>query len=367
MRLYMYALVAAAVILLQGCGSDTEGSFVSTTERSVAPYSDNPLYYQQWYLHRDDAFYATYGIDPDANIHPWPTTQYTGRGVKVVVIDDALDTYHEDLKDGIVATYDVESRTSDVLPRSSIENHGTEVTGVVLATSNTLGITGIAPGAQIYFIRIPFTSALTESMIIDAFQQAKEWGADVINCSWGSGDVSAAVAAAIQDVAVNGRGGKGTIVVFAAGNGGDDALGDPIGNDESGLPEVIAVGATNIYNQRTPYSNYGPELDLMAPGGEYMGIATLDRTGSVGDDPGNYLYFNSPGAFGGTSASAPIVAGAAALLLEANGDLTREEVMSLLQSHADKIDTAQCSYDTNGHSDYCGYGKINLYNTLLAL
>ncbi|BBG66551.1 calcium-dependent protease precursor [Hydrogenimonas sp.] len=365
MRLFIYGLAVSVAILFQGCVEDSSSQ--SVTQRSVAPYGSNPLYYQQWYFHKDDNFYAAYSIDPDANIHPWPTTEYAGRGVKIAIIDDALDIYHEDIKDGVIATYDAESGTSNVLPRNGEENHGTEVTGVAAATSNSLGISGIAPGAQIYFIRIPFNSSLTESMIIDAFQKAKDWGADVINCSWGSGDVSAPVAAAIRDVAINGRGGKGTIVVFAAGNGGDDGVGDPIGNDESGIEEVIAVGATNIFNERTRYSNYGPELDIMAPGGEYMGIATLDRTGSAGDDPGNYLTYNANNAFGGTSASAPIVTGVSALLLEADSNLTREQLVNLLESYADKIDFAQCSYDVNGHSDYCGYGKVNVLRVIQAL
>ncbi len=367
MRVNVYSLFIAVAILLQGCGTGGDSGTVIASQRGVSAYTDNPFYYQQWYFAKNDSFYASYGIDPDANIHPWPDTQYAGRGVKVAIIDDALDVYHEDLSGGIVATYDVQSGTTNVTPRDDTENHGTHVAGIAAASSNNLGISGIAPAAQIYFIRIPFNADLTESMVIDAFQKAKEWGVDVINCSWGSGDVSAPIKAAIQDVAINGRGGKGTVIVFAAGNGGDDAIGDPIGNDESGIDEVIAVGATNIYNRRTQYSNYGPELDLMAPGGEYLGLTTLDRTGSAGDDQGNYLFYNSQEAFGGTSAAAPIVSGVAALILEANPTLTRVDVMNLLERYADKIDTGSCSYDINGHSDYCGYGKVNVLRAIQGL
>ncbi len=359
-----FFILSLFLAFMQGCSE--EGSKVST-QRAVSSYTQNPLFYQQWYFERNDSFYSLYSIDPDAHIHPWPSTQFAGRGVKVAIIDDALDIYHEDIKEGIVATYDVMSKTNDVFPRSGVENHGTEVTGVAVAGSNRLGITGIAPGAQIYFIRIPFSVSVTESMIVDAFQKAKEWGADIINCSWGSGNVSDVVKAAIQDVAVNGRGGKGTVIIFAAGNGGDDAIGDPIGNDESSIPEVIAVGATNIYNRRTSYSNYGPQLDIMAPGGEYLGMTTLDRTGAAGNDPGNYLPYDSLSAVAGTSAAAPVVTGVVALLLEADPELTREEIMHILQTNADKIDSVQCNYDTNGHSDYCGYGKINVAKSIATL
>ncbi len=352
--------LAFLLLFFTGCGGGGGGSSTVITQRDVSPYNENTLFYQQWYFAKDNAFYADNIIDDNANIHPWPTTQFAGRGVKVAIIDDALDTNHEDIKDGIVATFDVESRTSNVYPRSVDENHGTEVTGVALAGSNGLGISGIAPAAQIYFIRMPFNVNLTESMIIEAFAKAKEWGVDVVNCSWGSGNVSDAVRAAIVDLARNGRGGKGTVIVFAAGNGGDDGIGDPIGNDESSIPEVIAVGATNKFNQRTEYSNYGSELDVMAPGGEYIGITTTDRTGVDGNDPGNYVEYNSRSAFGGTSAAAPIITGVSALLLEADYNLTRIDVMRILEDNADKIDTSFCNYDTNGHSDYCGYGKVNV-------
>ncbi|RUM45548.1 MAG: hypothetical protein DSY46_02700 [Hydrogenimonas sp.] len=340
---------------------------VETTTRTVAPYSDNPLLPQQWYFIKNDTFYNTHNINADAHIHPWPTQTYTGKGIKVVVIDDALDTTHEDLQGAVVETYDLETRTTNVRPKDNSETHGTAVTGLIGASSNSIGISGIAPGVELYFIRLPFNSTISDSVIVEAFQKAKEWGADVVNCSWGTGSVSDAVKSAIIDLARNGRNGKGTIIVFASGNGGIDEIGDPIGNDESGIDEVIAVSATNINNERTAYSNYGPQLDLVAPGGEHMGLATLDLMGYAGVDMENYIEYDSSEAFGGTSAATPIVTGVVALLLEANSSLTRDEVIQILENNADKIDPTQCTYDSNGHSDYCGYGKVNVERTIRAL
>jgi len=366
----------AILLLLQGCGGGGGESTVSEPSviesgvltRTVAPYSDNPLFNEQWYFYKNDEFYSYYGIDSDAHIHPLLTQTYTGKGIKVAVIDDALDVSHEDLQGALVYTYDTETKTTNVMPRNDSENHGTEVTGLIGANSNSIGISGIAPGAELFFIRIPFNQNISESMIVDAFYKAKEWGADVINCSWGSGDVSDAVKAAIVDVAKTGRNGKGTIIVFASGNGGFDEIGDPIGNDESGIAEVLAVSSTNIYNERTVYSNYGPELDLLAPGGEYLGLVTLDQMGVNGLVNGNYVPYNSNFTFAGTSASAPIVTGVVALLLEANGNLTREEVMNILETNADKVDVTQCNYDpVTGHSIYCGYGKVNVERAIGAV
>ena len=278
-----------------------------------------------------------------------------------------MDVTHEDLQGAVVNVYDVETKTTNVMPRSDDENHGTEVTGLIGASSNSVGITGIAPGVELYFIRLPFDQNINESMVVEALYKAKEWGADVINCSWGTGDVSDAVKEAIKDVAKTGRNGKGTIIVFASGNGGFDEVGDPIGNDESGIAEVLAVSSTNIYNKRTSYSNYGPELDLLAPGGEYLGLTTLDQMGVNGLVNGNYLPYYSYHTFAGTSASAPVVTGVVALLLEANGNLTREEVINILEKNADRVDTNQCNYDsTTGHSIFCGYGKVNVQRSIAA-
>jgi len=333
---------------------------------AASDFSANPLYRQQWAIHYDQNFYGQYRIFDDASIHMDGDQRFIGRSVKVAVIDDALDIYHEDLQGTIVQTYDVSTNSSDVLPSDGTQNHGMEVSGVIAARDNSLGLVGVAPEVELYFIKMPFSNTVSISEIVEAFAKAKEWGVDVVNCSWGSGDVSETVKAAIVDLARNGRGGKGTVIVFAAGNGGDDAVGDPIGNDESSIPEVIAVGATNIYNQRTEYSNYGPELDLMAPGGERLGITTTDRTGVEGDDPGNYVEYNSSSAFRGTSAAAPIVTGVAARLLEANPNLSRTDVMSVLKCSADKIDASGCGYDQNGFSQFCGYGKVNV-NAALSL
>ena len=376
MRLF-YASVLMLAALLTGCGGGGGGSgetFSSVVaSRDLQPYENNPLYPQQWYAHYDDDFYRSLYVnyridaDPDAHIHPWPTQTYTGRGIKICIIDDALDTTHEDLSGGIVETYSVITGNSDVRPTSGILNyettddtlnHGTEVTGVAAASSNSVGISGIAPEASIYFIQLPLNRGVDTSDVLEAFEKAKEWNVDVINCSWGSGEISDGVRDAIVDIATNGRDGKGTIVVFAAGN--DDDL---IGNDESSIPEVIAVGATNIYNERTTYSNYGPSLDIMAPGGENFGIATLDQMGFAGEAPynANYLEYNDQKRFAGTSAAAPIVTGVVAQILQADPTLTREQVMEILRSSANKIGDE--AYD-DGRNDYYGYGKVNVVKAL---
>lgn len=360
-----FLLILLVLFLLNGCGggggsNDTTLNIDKDDTTKVTPYSDNPLFSKQWYFAKNSEFYENYGIDQDAHIHPFDAPKYTGKGIKVVIIDDALDIHHEDLAGAVVKSYNVKTNSEDVLPKNDSEFHGTAIAGIIGARSNTLGISGIAPEAEIYFIRVPFDEFVSESLIIDAFYKAKEWGADVVNCSWGSGDVSDAIKEAIVDLAKNGRDKKGTIIVFAAGNEDED-----IGNDESAIEEVVAVGSTNIYNKRASYSNFGQGLDFLAPGGEYIGLATLDLMGDNGVEDGNYIYHNSLKAFAGTSASAPIVTAIVALLLEANKNLTRVDIFNILKNSSDKIDKTNCNYDeTTGHSIYCGYGKVNLTTSI---
>ena len=195
---------------------------------------------------------------------------------------------------------------------------------------------------------------MSDSETVELFTKAEEFGADIINNSWGTGDVSQAVKDKIVDLAKNGRGGKGTIIVFAVGNKDIN-----IGNDESAIPEVISVGATDKKNVRASYSNHGTNLDVMAPGGYDLGITTLDDMGTVGiaTFTDNYLLYNDTNRFRGTSASAPIVSGIVALMLEKNPNLTRSEVENILKNSADKIGEFPYS---SGRNDYYGYGKVNL-------
>lgn len=132
-----------------------------------------------------------------------------------------------------------------------------------------------------------------------------------------------------------------------------------MGNDESAIPEVIAVGSTDKNNLRAWYSNYGENLDILAPAGFDIGITTLDPMGEKGiailND--NYLLANDVNSFIGTSASAPIVSGVIALMLEKNPNMTRIEVENILKNKSDKI--GNLDY-IDGFNVYYGYGKINV-------
>ena len=355
MRRRASILLALSLLLLGGCGggSGEEKSDSTPPPSEIAPDGEK-YYYQQWYINHDEDFYESVGIDPKAGIDAdYALSHYCGAGVKIAVIDDGLDMKHEDLAGALKASYDIATGGSDVSHSNPWDYHGTAVSGIIAARINGKGIAGVAGCSELIFLK--YRENMSDSETIELFEKAKEFGADIVLCSWGTYDVSEAVRDEIVDLSSNGREGRGMVVVFAAGN--DDRY---MGNDESAIPEVISVGASDIDNDRAWYSNYGRNLDILAPGGDYdHAITTLDDSGEVGTstiDP-DYLLYDDYYGFVGTSASAAIVAGAVALMLEKNPTLSRERIEDILKKSASKI--GHLPYE-DGRNDYYGYGKLDL-------
>jgi len=351
MRIVVYL---SFLLFFVGCS----GNDSSTVERKSV--INEPYYYQQWAINYNKDFYQENSINSEAHIHTGDLLEsYRGYGVRVAIIDDGLDMNHEDLSGAIVDSYNSETGGIDVSHTHASDAHGTSVTGIVAARINSKGVVGVASESQIIFLK--YRDFMSDSDTIELFNKAEEFGADVINCSWGTGDVSPAVKNKIVDLANNGRNGKGIAIVFASGNDTVD-----MGNDEAAIPEVISVGATDSDNLRAAYSNFGENLDIVAPGGYWWGITILDSSGSNGiatiDE--DYILYDDLNGFIGTSMSAPIVTGAIALMLEKNPNLTRVEIENILKNSADKI--GDDSY-VNGRNDNYGYGKINLVNAMSSI
>lgn len=233
----------------------------------------------------------------------WMVNQ--GKGVRIAIIDDGFDLEHEDLQGTNVAfVYDVDAKTLNASPKLSLDSHGTQVAGVIFARHNGIGVDGIAPQAELVALRS--THTWTSDLLL-SFYLAKINKADIINCSWSSDILLEPVADVIGDLAHNGRNGKGIAVVFAAGNQGKKL---EQGASEAALPEVISVGAAGPKGRHLRFSNYGPYVDLYAPG---IRIRTTKR--------GNHYGF-----FSGTSAAAPIVSGLIALDMAVNPNRTLNDI-----------------------------------------
>ena len=220
-----------------------------------------------------------------------------------------------------------------------LETHGTLVAGIIAARDNDLGVRGVAPRASIYNYNLiekglPDDVNAGDAMTRDLGDTA------VSNNSWGSprvlGFTSATWEEAIVEGVTNGYGGKGVFYVFAAGN--DHAEGHDANLDEYvNHYGVTAVCAVNHNDVRTAYSEMGANLWVCAPSGDgtrgLPGIATT-RNGD--------RYTAS---FSGTSASAPIVSGVAALVRAVNSNLSWREVKLILAASARRNDASNSGWE----------------------
>jgi len=233
--------------------------------------------------------------------------------------------------------------------------HGTSVAGITAGGgNNNQGIAGIAWNAKIIPIMLGMTLPIP-LLPVALWSECRDiamafmWaidpngdldfsdGADVINNSWGYGTAEVQCQDLIDFIWIAahlGRNGKGTIIVFAAGNAGGEP--DPfIKFPQNQLPdEILVAGATDFNDDRHSYSSVGAMLDLMAPAGGIGSsyVWSTDIVGEKGYDAGDYR-----GGLPGTSFAAPHVSGASALLLALNPLLTREQIQNALLSTLDPI------------------------------
>ncbi len=306
--------------------------------RHMAYEPDDPMFSGQWHLdqlHVPEAWDITMG-SPD---------------VVIGVIDGGFQMDHPDLAAKFVDPWDVLQEDEDPSPTGdeAVPNHGTAVAGVAAAlTDNGEGVAGVCPACPIVPVRL-ITGTLTPmSADAEAFAHVIDHGAAVVNNSWGYDEpvpVPFALGAVLDRAEAEARGGLGMVVVFAAGN--EDRVVEPY--ELQGQESVVTVGATDRYGYTTAYSNRGAPLDVVAP------------TGAVTCDLGSG-YTNQ---FGGTSASAPVVAGVVGLAISLDPELTAAEVRELLVQTASKNPLVR--YDEEGHHDAYGYGTVDPVALLQAI
>lgn len=280
--------------------------------------------------------------------------RYGSQDVTVAIIDDGFDLNHPDIGAGRVAHPRDFTRDSDDPRPDDGDWHGTSCAGVAVGALGGGDILGAAPTSR--FIPIRWGYGLSDGEVEAWFDFAMQNGADIVSNSWGAAadffPLSTRQWKAIYRCATEGRGGKGCVVVFAAGNSNHN-INAPKSGTLDGFathPRVIAVAASTSMDERSDYSNYGLEISVSAPssGKGGMGILTADVEGKPGYSPTDYTYD-----FGGTSSACPLVAGIAGLVLSANPELTALEVRDILEKTARKIG------GETGFSYEFGHGCVN--------
>jgi Ca2+-binding RTX toxin-like protein/subtilisin-like proprotein convertase family protein len=348
--------------------------FVNAQVRAIP---DDPLYIDQWHLNNTGQTGGTPGADANVD-SAWDT--YLGTGVTIGIVDDGLEHTHPDLANNYSAGLSFDYFDGDADPiadPANVDFHGTAVAGVAAADGfNTLGVSGAAPDATLAGIRL-VAGFFTDQQSADALGHMTQQ-IDISNNSWGPPDngviqnVGPLTQAAMVNGATTGRGGLGTIYVWAGGNGGD-LTDDNVNYDAfANSRYTIAVGAINDNGVRSIYSDPGAPLIVTAYSNDFFraGITTTDLVGAEGynsvadatdgDAQPNLDYTST---FGGTSSATPLVSGVIALTLEANPSLSYRDVNHILVNSARMTDSTNPDWAVNGaghdvNHEY-GFGAID--------
>ncbi len=341
----------------------TKINLVSSTA-TLATYYGDTLEKQQWYL--DGSTRSKLSIDVYS---VWK--EYTGKGVKIGVIDSQIDYRHSDLSKSYSTALDFNFATGTdnvtinaaALPAS----HGTLVAGVISAgAGNGVGTVGIASGATLVGYGVDYAATNAASQIVSALQKSVE--VDVANNSWSFVDnfadnfaVNPEYKAALVRAVSEGRGGLGTSIVFAAGNAG--TTGTSNYHNFQNSPYSIAVGAVDSDGKPSSFTSLGANVLISAAGRDVMTTTLSDRYESVN----------------GTSFAAPAVSAAVGLMLQANPNLGYRDIQEILAYSAHRTGLSDGAnfgdgWRTNGadnfnggglhFSDAFGYGFLNVHDAV---
>ncbi|XP_014465638.2 proprotein convertase subtilisin/kexin type 4 [Alligator mississippiensis] len=324
--------------------------------RTVAVVPTDPWFHQQWYMNND--------VSPDLNILTAWSKGYTGAGVVVSILDDGIEKDHPDLSANYdpLASYDFNANDPDPQPRynSWDENrHGTRCAGEVAAVANNrICGAGVAYNARIGGVRMldgPITD-IVEAQSLSLRPQHIH----IYSASWGPEDDGKTVDGpgvlameAFYKGIANGRGGLGSVFVWASGNGGlryDNCNCDGYTNSIY----TLSVGSATETG-RVPWYSEACASTLTAT---YSSGARQDRQIVTTD-----LHHRCTDRHTGTSASAPLAAGMMALALEANPALTWRDMQHLAVRASRPAHLQADDWAVNGVgrkvSHHYGYGLLD--------
>ncbi len=257
-----------------------------------------------------------------------------GAGINVAVLDTGGDKDHPDLTWKLGTT--VWGR--DTTNWEDENGHGTHCAGIISANDNDIGTVGVAPECNIFMVRISKVSRIPLTKIIRGIEwciathhdDVEDNDIQIMSMSFSGGPTVA------EDVALSAAYDNGILLVAAAGNSRSDVA----NYYPAAHPDVMAISGIDAYGQAYYYTNYGEEIELIAPAVSVLSTY-LD---------GSYVSLT------GTSMACPHVAGVAALIWSDNPGMTHEQVRAELHATAEDIGFPQT---------YQGYGLVDAENATL--
>lgn len=289
---------------------------------------NDPIFQDQWHL------FNHIELGHDINVTGVWNQNITGHGSAVCIVDDGLDMDSDDLKDNYFAegSYDFNDVGPDPKPRLSDDHHGTRCAGEVSAVRNNVCGVGVAYDSKIAGVRIlsKVISNADEAIAMNyAYQQTQ-----IYSCSWGPPDDGKSMEApdilierAMVTGVQKGRGGLGSIYVFAIGNG---AANDDNCNFDGYTNSIYSVSVGGI-DRKGMHPYYSEKCSAQLVVTYSSGAGDAIHTTDVGK---NQCYSSH----GGTSAAGPLVAGIYALALEANPNLTWRDIQYITILSGVRID-----------------------------
>lgn len=257
-----------------------------------------------------------------------------GSSVTLASIDTGVDFTHPELSGLVMAGYDYVDNDGDP---TDTEGHGTHTTGTMVGrTVGIAGVSGATGNVKVWVYRVCGAQGCPTSAIVSAIYAAADKGVVAMNMSLGGPSESQAEADAIAYATA-----AGSLVIASAGNDGTGTVSCPACD-----PNAISVAATNWQDTLSYYSNWGPGLDISAPGGE-MYSNTSEESGIYSSVPGGYAYYQ------GTSMAAPQVTGTAGIVASKAG-LTGGALRSRILGSVDDL----------GDAAHFGAGRLNSYRAV---
>jgi thermitase len=307
------------------------------------------FYYDEW-TGEPGAISGIDDADIDA-VEAWDIARGDS-AIKVAVLDSGIDCLHVDLVGQCIE--DLNFGPSDT--SNDVIGHGTHVAGIIGATGNNgKGVAGVSHDTSIGNLKVCYeyydlffglVGLCDSAAIVDGLYYAANNGYHVVNMSFASPD-----AGQTESAAITYAWSQGLVLVAAAGNSYSQVPVYP-----ANYPEVIAVAATDWFDNLAGFSNFGDWVSLAAPGAQTFSTMPDAACGLPDGDPdGCYGWLS------GTSMASPTVAGAAALALAHFGaGTTNAAIRDMLEGNADAVGAA----DQNMLA-WTQHGRLNLHSTLL--